>query len=175
MCDDVQLYNQCVREFLILACTWFAFGFPSKNGCDTSPALSIAPVTITSHAPSRPWGPTSRAPPHAPDAQDIIADDEVCGDGIPTDGEEAVPCHSGHAIVMLLWYVRKRVLGINLHFIGHDYIVVHMLITNKYKFFCKSDNDGTMENNALYCTSKMLIHCDSPQSCLVSDSINLLG
>jgi hypothetical protein len=34
MCDDVQLYNRCVREFLILARTWFAFGLPSKTGCD---------------------------------------------------------------------------------------------------------------------------------------------
>jgi hypothetical protein len=34
MCDDVQLCNRCVREFLILAHTWFAFGLPSKTGCD---------------------------------------------------------------------------------------------------------------------------------------------
>jgi hypothetical protein len=27
------LCNRCVREFLILACTWFAFGLPSKTGC----------------------------------------------------------------------------------------------------------------------------------------------
>jgi hypothetical protein len=26
------LCNRCVREFLILACTWFAFGLPSKLG-----------------------------------------------------------------------------------------------------------------------------------------------
>jgi hypothetical protein len=38
MCDDVQLCNRCVREFLILACTWFAFGLPSKTGCDTQPS-----------------------------------------------------------------------------------------------------------------------------------------
>jgi hypothetical protein len=36
MCDDVQLYNRYVREFLILARTWFAFGLPSKTRCDTS-------------------------------------------------------------------------------------------------------------------------------------------
>jgi hypothetical protein len=36
MCDDVQLCNRCVREFLILARTWFAFGLPSKTGCDTA-------------------------------------------------------------------------------------------------------------------------------------------
>jgi hypothetical protein len=30
------LCNHCVREFLILARTWFAFGLPSKTGCDTS-------------------------------------------------------------------------------------------------------------------------------------------
>jgi hypothetical protein len=34
MCDDVQLCNRCVREFLILARTWFTFGLPSKTGCD---------------------------------------------------------------------------------------------------------------------------------------------
>jgi transposase InsO family protein len=34
MCDDVQLCNCCVRELLILAHTWFAFGLPSKTGCD---------------------------------------------------------------------------------------------------------------------------------------------
>jgi hypothetical protein len=33
--DDDQLCNRRVREFLILACTWFAFGLPSKTGCDT--------------------------------------------------------------------------------------------------------------------------------------------
>jgi hypothetical protein len=34
MCDDVQLCNRRIREFLILARTWFAFGLPSKTGCD---------------------------------------------------------------------------------------------------------------------------------------------
>jgi hypothetical protein len=34
MCDDVQLCNRCVREFLILARTWFTFGLSSKTGCD---------------------------------------------------------------------------------------------------------------------------------------------
>jgi hypothetical protein len=34
MCDDVQLCNRCAREFLMLARTWFAFGLPSKTGCD---------------------------------------------------------------------------------------------------------------------------------------------
>jgi hypothetical protein len=29
------LSNCCVRELLILARTWFAFGLPSKTGCDT--------------------------------------------------------------------------------------------------------------------------------------------
>jgi hypothetical protein len=28
------LCNRCVREFLILARTWFAFGLPCKTGCD---------------------------------------------------------------------------------------------------------------------------------------------
>jgi hypothetical protein len=35
MCDDVQLCNRCVCEFLILARTWFTFGLPSKTGCDS--------------------------------------------------------------------------------------------------------------------------------------------
>jgi hypothetical protein len=34
MCDDVQLCNRCVREFLILARTWFTFGLSSKTGPD---------------------------------------------------------------------------------------------------------------------------------------------
>jgi hypothetical protein len=29
------LCNRCVREFLILARTWFAFGLPSKSGVTT--------------------------------------------------------------------------------------------------------------------------------------------
>jgi hypothetical protein len=29
------LCNCCIRELLILARTWFAFGLPSKTGCDT--------------------------------------------------------------------------------------------------------------------------------------------
>jgi hypothetical protein len=36
MCDDVQLCNRSIREFLILARTYFAFGLPSKTGCDMS-------------------------------------------------------------------------------------------------------------------------------------------
>jgi hypothetical protein len=36
LCDDVQLCNCCVRELLILARTWFAFGLPSKTRCDTN-------------------------------------------------------------------------------------------------------------------------------------------
>jgi hypothetical protein len=31
------LCNCCVRELLILAHTWFAFGLPSKTGCDNNP------------------------------------------------------------------------------------------------------------------------------------------
>jgi hypothetical protein len=34
------LCNCCVRELLILARTWFAFGLPSKTGCVTIPALN---------------------------------------------------------------------------------------------------------------------------------------
>jgi hypothetical protein len=36
LCDDVQLCNCCVRELLILARTWFAFGLPSITRCDNS-------------------------------------------------------------------------------------------------------------------------------------------
>jgi hypothetical protein len=36
MCDDVQLCNHCVREFVILSRTWFAFILPSKTGCDNN-------------------------------------------------------------------------------------------------------------------------------------------
>jgi hypothetical protein len=34
LCGDVRLCICCVRELLILARTWFAFGLPSKTGCD---------------------------------------------------------------------------------------------------------------------------------------------
>jgi hypothetical protein len=46
MCDDVQLCNRCVCEFLILARTWFAFGLPSKTGCDSVPRASGAPPPV---------------------------------------------------------------------------------------------------------------------------------
>jgi hypothetical protein len=36
------LCNRRVREFLILARTWFAFGFPSKTGCDIYTAYAFA-------------------------------------------------------------------------------------------------------------------------------------
>jgi hypothetical protein len=48
LCDDAMLCNCCVRELLILACTWFAFGLPSKTGCDISDIkamLTIGPLT----------------------------------------------------------------------------------------------------------------------------------
>jgi hypothetical protein len=44
MCDDVQLCNRCVREFLILTRTWFAFGLPSKTGCDISGIKALLTV-----------------------------------------------------------------------------------------------------------------------------------
>jgi hypothetical protein len=47
MCDDVQVCNRCVREFLILARTWFVFGLPSKTGCDIYLHLVIANKTLT--------------------------------------------------------------------------------------------------------------------------------
>jgi hypothetical protein len=39
------LCNRCVREFLILARTWFAFGLPSKTGCDISGIKAVLTVT----------------------------------------------------------------------------------------------------------------------------------
>jgi hypothetical protein len=42
------LCNRCVREFLILARTWFAFGLPSKTGCDKfegSPVYTSPPAS----------------------------------------------------------------------------------------------------------------------------------
>jgi hypothetical protein len=45
------LCNRCVREFLILARTWFTFGLPSKTGCDISEMkalLTIGPLTLSS-------------------------------------------------------------------------------------------------------------------------------
>jgi hypothetical protein len=50
------LCNRRVREFLILARTWFAFGLPSKTGCDTRSqayaALNDAMAVMTLHGPS---------------------------------------------------------------------------------------------------------------------------
>jgi hypothetical protein len=37
-------YVIAVREFLILARTWFTFGLPSKTGCDTSLLLALLGV-----------------------------------------------------------------------------------------------------------------------------------
>nr|ACN31214.1 unknown [Zea mays] len=65
------LCNRCVREFLILARTWFAFGLPSKTGCDTTRRLTAArpraaspppaPHRLPAHAP-----PSARSPPSVP-------------------------------------------------------------------------------------------------------------
>jgi hypothetical protein len=44
MCDDVQLCNRCVREFLILARTLFVFGLPSKTRCDISDIKALLTV-----------------------------------------------------------------------------------------------------------------------------------
>jgi hypothetical protein len=41
MCDDVQVCNRCVREFLILTRTWFAFGLPFKTGRDNIPLIFL--------------------------------------------------------------------------------------------------------------------------------------
>jgi hypothetical protein len=44
LCDDVQLCNCCVRELLVLARTWFAFGLPSKTGCDIGGIKAVLTV-----------------------------------------------------------------------------------------------------------------------------------
>ena len=47
----IHLCNRCVREFLILARTWFAFGLPSKTGCDISgikAVLTVGPLAQSS-------------------------------------------------------------------------------------------------------------------------------
>jgi hypothetical protein len=62
MCDDVQLCNRRVREFLILARTWFAFCLPSKTGCDIScikALLTVGPLTYTRMVSLRTIGPYS--------------------------------------------------------------------------------------------------------------------
>jgi hypothetical protein len=39
-----QLCNNCVREFLILTHKWFAFGLPSKTGCDMDKGDEVVPT-----------------------------------------------------------------------------------------------------------------------------------
>jgi hypothetical protein len=46
------LCNCCVRELLILARTWFAFGLPSKTECDTWARQRSAGGTGLSDAPT---------------------------------------------------------------------------------------------------------------------------
>jgi hypothetical protein len=44
------LCNCCVRELLILARTWFAFGLPSKTRCDIGgikAVLTVGPLTLS--------------------------------------------------------------------------------------------------------------------------------
>ena len=48
LCDDVQICNCCVRELLILARIWFAFGLPSKTGCDRT-TLLFPPIIHDEH------------------------------------------------------------------------------------------------------------------------------
>ena len=49
MYHDVQLYNHDVREFLILARTWFAFGLPSKTRCDISGIKALLTVGLLTY------------------------------------------------------------------------------------------------------------------------------
>jgi hypothetical protein len=58
MYDDVQLCNQRVHEFLILARTWFASGLPSKTGCETTQSSyptsrKIGPCHLSSKPPAK--------------------------------------------------------------------------------------------------------------------------
>jgi hypothetical protein len=41
------LCNCCVRELLILARTWFAFGLPSKTGCDSCSAAGFGAASAS--------------------------------------------------------------------------------------------------------------------------------
>jgi hypothetical protein len=47
------LCNCCVRELLILARTWFAFGLPSKTECDNMTPYSFKSMEYVSM--SRTW------------------------------------------------------------------------------------------------------------------------
>jgi hypothetical protein len=40
------LCNRRVREFLILARTWFTFGLPSKIGCDIAHGIQIMGMAV---------------------------------------------------------------------------------------------------------------------------------
>jgi hypothetical protein len=64
------LCNCCVRELLILARTWFAFGLPSKTGCDKFlgssnvgiPRLIAIAAKSTQGPPYTDHSPTALAP-----------------------------------------------------------------------------------------------------------------
>jgi hypothetical protein len=43
------LCHCCVRELLILARTWFAFGLPSKTGCDIGGIKPVLTVGLSTH------------------------------------------------------------------------------------------------------------------------------
>jgi hypothetical protein len=65
------LCNCCVRELLILARTWFAFGLPSKTGCDKDRVsfnrlpLSNGPSDRVSFSSQINWEPNFlQGPPH---------------------------------------------------------------------------------------------------------------
>jgi hypothetical protein len=50
-----KLCNRCVREFLILARTWFAFGLPSKTRCNKE--LKQYMIQLTTLSPPSPEAP----------------------------------------------------------------------------------------------------------------------
>jgi hypothetical protein len=54
------LCNCCVRELLILARTWFAFGLPSETGCDSGTPDSLQ--DLSGAPPDNQAGPHVRAP-----------------------------------------------------------------------------------------------------------------
>jgi hypothetical protein len=85
-----KLCNCCVRELLILARTWFAFGLPSKTGCDNF----IVGLPNTSQHHDSIWGIVDRLtktahflPVHTTHRTkkyaEIYIDQIVCLHGIP--------------------------------------------------------------------------------------------
>jgi hypothetical protein len=81
------LCNYCVRELLILARTWFAFGLPSKTGCDSLHhlATSSAPDDSVELIPRRAnVGAKAKTLPFAPGLRHLAAPTEARRSAQPT-------------------------------------------------------------------------------------------